>query len=143
MIYLDVAKEIERKRRRLHESIEKNGINSEETRRISIEIDNLLNEYYRKEKQYNENNTMIVFYEKSIKELKNLTLDSGGFPNVKLWNEYALKNKDFKEIITSSSYMMSDQSFSVSFGECYVDALWEYGAFGTAGARADLPSGWA
>lgn len=27
--------------------------------------------------------------------------------------EYALKNKDFKEIITSSSYMMSDQSFSV------------------------------
>ncbi len=92
MIYLDVAKEIERKRRRLHESIEKNGINSEETRRISIEIDNLLNEYYRKEKQYNENNTMIVFYEKSIKELKNLTLDSGGFPNVKLWNEYALKN---------------------------------------------------
>lgn len=92
MIYLDVEKEIERKRRKLHNSITKNGINSEETRKISIEIDNLLNEYYRKEKQYNENNTMIVFYEKSIKELKNLTLDSGGFPNVKLWNKYALKN---------------------------------------------------
>lgn len=92
MIYLDVEKEIERKRRRLHESIEKNGINSEETKKISIEIDNLLNEYYNKVKQYNEGNTMIVFYEKSLKELRNLTLDLGTFPVVRLWNEYALKN---------------------------------------------------
>lgn len=92
MIYLDVEKEIERKRRRLHESIEKNGINSKETRKISIEVDNLLNEYYNKVKQYNEGNTMIVFYEKSLKELKDLMLDLGGFPNIKLWNEYALKN---------------------------------------------------
>lgn len=92
MIYLDVEKEIERKRRKLHKSIEKNGINSKETRKISIEIDNLLNEYYNKVKQYNEGNTMIVFYEKSLKELRNLTLDLGTFPVVKLWNEYALKN---------------------------------------------------
>lgn len=92
MIYLDVAKEIERKRKKLHESIEKNGINSEETRKISVEIDNLLNEYYKKAKQYNEGNTMIVFYEKSLKELKNLMLDLGEFPSVKLWNKYASKN---------------------------------------------------
>lgn len=92
MIYLDVAKEIERKRKKLHESIEKNGINSEETRKISVEIDNLLNEYCKKVKKYNEGNTMIVFYEKSLKELKDLMLDLGGFPNVKLWNKYALKN---------------------------------------------------
>lgn len=92
MIYLDVEKEIETKRKRLHESIEKNGINSKETRKISIEIDNLLNKYYKKAKQYNEKNTMTVFYEKSLKELKDLMLDLGEFPSLRLWNEYASKN---------------------------------------------------
>lgn len=92
MIYLDIAREIERKRRLLHSSIRKNGIDSEKTRRISVEIDNLINEYCKKEREYNENNTMIVYYKKSLKELRNLMLDTGSFPNVKVWNEYALKN---------------------------------------------------
>lgn len=92
MIYLDVAKEIERKRRKLHESIKENGIDSEKTRKISVEIDNLLNEYYKKEKQYDEENTMLAFYRESLQELRNLTIDLGSFPTTQVWNNYAMKN---------------------------------------------------
>lgn len=92
MIYLDIAKEIERKRRKLHNSIEKNGIDSEETKKISLEIDNLLNKYYKIEKKYNEDNIISILYKKSIKEIKKLTIDLGSFPTTKIWNEYAFKN---------------------------------------------------
>lgn len=98
MIYLDVAKEIERKRRKLHESIKRNGIDSEETKKISIEIDNLLNEYYKKEKQYNYRSIMTVFYQESLRQLRNLTLDLGSFPTVEVWNEYAYKNNCLSSI---------------------------------------------
>ena len=98
MIYLDVAKEIEVKRKKLHESIRKNGIDSIETRKISLEIDNLLNKYYKIEKEYDENNTMIVKYKKSLNELRNLTIDLGSFPNTKIWNKYAMENNCLNHI---------------------------------------------
>lgn len=92
MMFLDIEKEIERKRKKLHNSIRKNGLNSEETRKISIEIDNLLNEYYKNEKQYDYRSTMLGFYQESLRQLRNLTLDLGSFPSIEVWNEYAYKN---------------------------------------------------
>ena len=92
MVYLDVAKEIKIKRKELHSSIRKNGKDSIVTKKISIEIRKLLNKYYKKGKQYNYNSTMMVFYERSLKQLKSLTLDLGSFASTKVWNEYADKN---------------------------------------------------
>lgn len=75
MIYLDVAKKIEELREKLHKSIDKNGINAKETQKISSNIDKLVNEYYKEEKRYDENNELLIAYNKTIKALKQLTID--------------------------------------------------------------------
>lgn len=75
MIYLDVAKKIEELREKLHKSIDKNGINAKETQKISGNIDKLVNEYYKEEKRYDENNELLIAYNKTIKALKQLTID--------------------------------------------------------------------
>lgn len=92
MIYLDVAKKIEKLREKLHESINRNGLSSKETQKISSEVDKLVNVYYKQEKKYEEDNDMLIAYNRSIEELKQLTIDLGDFPNVKIWTEYAKRN---------------------------------------------------
>lgn len=94
-----LTKEIEKARKRLHNSIEKNGLNSTETRKISLEIDALINIYYSKELRnktkgrfYSHGNFMGEIYTNSFENLRNLTVDLGEFPTLKIWNEYAKKN---------------------------------------------------
>ncbi len=75
MIYLDVAKKIEKLREKLHKSINENGLNSKETQKISKEVDKLVNEYYKQDKKYEEDNEMLIAFNKSIEALKQLTID--------------------------------------------------------------------
>lgn len=94
----ELIREIEKIREKLNKSVIKNGLASEETKKISIEIDNLLNEYYKinrsqeKGKFYEEKNMMNEAYNMSYEHLKNLTLDLNDFPTIKVWEEYAKKN---------------------------------------------------
>lgn len=80
MIYLNVANKIEKLREKLHDSIDKNGLNSDNTRNISKKLDVLVNEYYKKQKKYEEDNDMLIAYNKSIEALQQLTIDLRRFP---------------------------------------------------------------
>ena len=51
MIYLDIAEKIEKMRKKLEKSIEKNGINSEKTLKISKELDEVISEYFNNAKK--------------------------------------------------------------------------------------------
>ena len=90
----DEMKKIRNLRNKLHKSIQKNGLNSEETRRISDEIDILINEYYNsiKKTEYPKDSEMIFYYEKSYEALKNMTQQLERFPTVREWNNYAREN---------------------------------------------------
>lgn len=92
-------KEIERARKKLNTSIEKTGLNSKQTRNLSIEIDSLINLYYesddneykRKEKKYPSNNFMYEFYKQSYYQLLEITYELEKFPTVQEWNAFATK----------------------------------------------------
>lgn len=45
MIYKDVAKKIEKVRKKLHKSIRKYGLENEKTIRLSEKLDGIINEY--------------------------------------------------------------------------------------------------
>ena len=47
MIYKDIAKKIEKLRKKLHKSIEKNGVDSRKTIRISQKLDEIINVYFK------------------------------------------------------------------------------------------------
>jgi len=79
--------EIEQLRNKLHEAIDKYGINAEETRKISVELDNLLNN-----RGYNEKNLMYNKYLESMFELRKITKLFAKFPSVDEWNKYAKEN---------------------------------------------------
>lgn len=76
--------EIEQLRHKLHEAIDKYGINAEETRKISVEMDKLLNK-----RGYNEKNLMYNKYLESMFELRRITKLFAKFPSVDEWNKYA------------------------------------------------------
>lgn len=84
--------DFEKLREKLHESIEINGLNSEQTRKISKKYDDLINSYYQHEKQYKKNSLMQDNYRESTKCLKKITKDFSKFPTVKEWNFYAKQN---------------------------------------------------
>lgn len=79
--------EIEQLRNKLHEAIDKYGIDAEETRKISVEMDKLLNK-----RGYNEKNLMYNKYLESMFELRKITKLFAKFPSVDEWNKYAKKN---------------------------------------------------
>lgn len=79
--------EIEQLRNKLHEAIDKYGINAEETRKISVEMDKLLNN-----RGYNEKNLMYNKYLESMFELRKITKLFAKFPSVDEWNKYAKEN---------------------------------------------------
>ena len=83
----------ERLRKKLHESIEKNGFQSEETRKISAKFDELVNSYYKNEKQFKEENVIHDKYTESINTLRKIAREFAKFPTVEEWNKYA-KEKD-------------------------------------------------
>lgn len=84
--------DFEKLQEKLHESIEKNGLNSEQTRKISKKYNELINLYYKNETQYHEGDMMGIKYMESIKCLKKITRDFVKFPTIKEWNYYAKEN---------------------------------------------------
>lgn len=81
--------DFEKLRDKLHESIEIYGLDSEQTRKISKRYNDLVNDYYQNEKQYNEDSLMYKKYIESVKSLRKMTKDFIEFPTIKLWNFYA------------------------------------------------------
>jgi len=47
VIYKDIARKIEKMRKKLHKSIEKNGVDSRKTIKISQKLDEIINEYFK------------------------------------------------------------------------------------------------
>lgn len=90
----DNIKRIRSLRNKLHKSIKKNGLDSDETRKISDEMDILINEYYNNIQQieYPADSEMKVYYEQSYKQLKIVTQQLESFPYVQEWNKFAKEN---------------------------------------------------
>lgn len=87
-------KRIKNLRNKLHKSIKKFGINSDETRKISDELDILINEYYEsiQEVEYPLGCEMKLYYDYSYKLLKSTTQQLEKFPTTKEWNKFAKNN---------------------------------------------------
>jgi len=81
--------EFERLRIKLESSIDKYGLNSEKTRKISNKFEELINLYYKNEGQNHEDIIMDINYKESIKKLKNITKEFSKFPTIDEWNKYA------------------------------------------------------
>ncbi len=96
----DVLRKIKSLRRKLDKSIVKNGLNSEETREISNEIDELINQYYKeiKEVEFPDTSYMKYFFDKSYQSLKAVTQQLERFPVVEEWNSFAKKNNYLSHI---------------------------------------------
>lgn len=88
MIYLDIAEQIEKTRKVLHRNIEKYGLDSKEVREVSLQLDELINMYYGKDRE----ETMQVEFKIAYEELKRLTRENKEFPSVQTWDEYAKEN---------------------------------------------------
>ena len=90
----DSIKKIRSLRNKLHKSIKKNGLYSDETRKISDEMDKLINEYYDNIQRisYPANSEMKVYYEQSYKQLKIVTQQLERFPSTQEWNKFAKEN---------------------------------------------------
>lgn len=84
--------EFEDLREKLHESIEINGLNSKQTKKISKRYNDLVNFHYQNERQYSDNNLMHKKYVESVKYLRQITRDFVEFPTIKEWNYYAKQN---------------------------------------------------
>ena len=87
-----VLGKIERLRKKLHTYIERFGLNSEQTQKVSKELDQLINEYNKQQRMFEEGNKTGETYKLSIKELKKLTIENGEFPSIERWNKYAKDN---------------------------------------------------
>lgn len=90
----DNVKRIKSLRNKLHKSIKKYGVNADETRKISDEMDKLINEYYDNIQRisYPTDSEMKVYYEQSYKQLKIVTQQLESFPSVQEWNKFAKEN---------------------------------------------------
>ena len=90
----DNVKRIRNLRNKLHESIKKNGLDSDKTRKISDEMDKLINEYYDNIQQieYPTDSEMKVYYEQSYKQLKIVTQQLERFPSTQEWNKFSKEN---------------------------------------------------
>lgn len=82
-IYLEVRK----LRKKLDKSVEKNGTEAEETKRISREMDNLINEYYENKKVTGAPEWSN--FDKAYEELKRITKEFNEFPSARAWDKYA------------------------------------------------------
>ena len=84
-------KKIKGIQKNLNKSISKYGINSEETRKFSDEIDEKINEYYKsiEQIQYPKNSIINIAKNKSYQALKEDIIENKKFPTVKQWNKLA------------------------------------------------------
>ncbi len=84
--------DFEKLRKKLEESIEVNGLDSEQTRKLSQRYNELVNFYYQNERQYRKDNPIYIKYVESIKYLRKITKDFVEFPTIREWNYYAKEN---------------------------------------------------
>lgn len=100
--------DFEKLRKKLEESIEVNGLDSEQTRKLSQRYNELVNFYYQNEKQYRKDNPIYIKYVESIKYLRKITKDFVEFPTIKEWNYYAkeknLLNSESLKYISGSNW---------------------------------------
>lgn len=97
----DNVKRIKSLRNKLHKSIKKHGVNAEETRKISDEMDKLINEYYDNIQQieYPSDSEMRIYYEQSYMAMKTTTQQLERFPSIQEWNQIAKE----KYLLSSTS----------------------------------------
>lgn len=90
----DNVKRIKSLRNKLHKSIKKYGVKAEETRKISDEMDKLINEYYDNIQQieYPSDSEMRIYYEQSYRAMKTITQQLERFPSIQEWNKFAKEN---------------------------------------------------
>ena len=84
--------DFEKLRGKLDESVEKYGLHSERTKKISRRYNRLVNLYYQNEKQYHRSSLIHDNYLESIECLRKITKDSVKFPTIEEWNYYAKEN---------------------------------------------------
>lgn len=96
----DILKQIRSCRKKLDAMVKKTGLNSVETRKVSDKMDNLVNKYYKslKETEYPEYSEMYVYFIKSYKALKDITIQLQRFPSVQEWNTFAKQNNYLSHI---------------------------------------------
>lgn len=89
-----IIKKITKLRIKLNRTIEEKGLNSDEVRKLSDKMDELINEYNRQVKtvEFPKYSKMSEWYKKSYTNLKKITYDFKKFPSVKEWNLYAKNN---------------------------------------------------
>ena len=97
----DNVKRIKSLRNKLHKSIKKYGVNAEETRKISDEMDKLINEYYNNIQRisYPADSEMRLYYEQSYRAMKTTTQQLERFPSIQEWNQIAKE----KYLLSSTS----------------------------------------
>lgn len=86
-------KDIKKVRKKLNESVRTNGIQSDETRKLSDEMDILINHYYRSIQIVEiKDSVLINGYYKSYSYLKEYVKDITEFPTKTQWSKYATKH---------------------------------------------------
>lgn len=89
---------LERWRLKLNDTVDRQGLRSEQTQKISNKLDRLINEQYEHEVEYPEHAIIKENYYECIVVLKDTLKDVGRFPTTKEWNKYAQKNKFLSHI---------------------------------------------
>ncbi len=97
---IDILKRIKRTRKLLDKNIKKYGLNSNETKKISREMDELIKEYYDSIKtvEYPDFSDMFLYYKKSYEMLKSVTLQLKKFPSILDWTSFAKENNCLSHI---------------------------------------------
>lgn len=91
----NIFRKIKKVRIKLEKAISQTGLNSQEVRKLSDEMDILINEYEKSVKivEYPKNSSMLEWYKISYAQLKEITGNFKRFPTTEEWNMYA-KNKN-------------------------------------------------
>lgn len=93
MIYKDIEEKIERLRNELYTEIEKSGIESLQTLKVSEKLDELIRRYYILEKNEKiKNNIFFMEYKIAYNQIKEATKKNKKFPTTKEWNKIAKEN---------------------------------------------------
>lgn len=92
---MNVYRKIRSLQRKIDASIAKNGLSDIKTVELSLEIDELINNYYKQTKvrEYPKSSPILYYYNVSYSRLKDLTRERKKFPTVKEWNSYAKGNR--------------------------------------------------
>lgn len=91
---MNVYRKIRSLQRKLDSSITKNGLSDNKTVELSLEIDELINNYYKQTevRKYPDDSPFPYYYNVSYNRLKDYTEEKNKFPNVQEWNRYAKAN---------------------------------------------------